>query len=405
MDPKINACLELCGFVLLWFVPSIGLNLFNKWLFNHWLGGFTFPLTATMTHMFCNTMVAWACIRALKIEVPHIEWRNYCLFVVPIGVFTGLDISMTNLSFLLISVSLITVIKSASPFFILIFSFCLGLEHVRANLVAVVLIICAGAAMATTSAVETSGNVLLGSIFVLASSLAGGARWAITQVMLQQKTTNEKMSPLVALYFTAPVCAVCLVPIVVTKELPELFDSKFVSDGTTVLQTLGLLGCGVLMAFSLIIAEYAIISRFSAVTMTLAGVIKELLTIGLGIVLFGDRLSANTIVGAFVIIIGVLYYSHIKWEAQRTATDASASEMREGSAGAYDLVSSELVALDDQEYFLPEDEARSPVHKATKSMVAVGRGIMQSMQSQAVQQKPRQQLEQSDVTKSSFDDI
>ena len=111
------------------------------------------------------------------------SWREYFIYVVPIGLLTGVDISFTNLSFLLLSVSLITIVKSASPFFILLFSVWLGLEALSFRLFGVILVICVGTMIAVSKHVESddAGDVAVGVLLVLTATMASGARWAITQ--------------------------------------------------------------------------------------------------------------------------------------------------------------------------------------------------------------------------------
>lgn len=352
----IKTLLELIGLLSLWFAPSIGLTLLNKWMFNEFHGGFAFPLSATLTHMTCNSLVSFAAMKILQTPEPCFTWRTYFTTVVPIGFFTVLDIGCSNLAFLLLSVSLITIVKSASPFFILIFGFALGLEKVRCSLIMVILCICGGTALATSHALQSDGeDVLLGVSLVLLSCVASGARWAMTQLMLQSGI--EKMSPLTCLRYTAPVCVICLVPVVIFRELSDLSQSKFVTDHIWTLETAGLLLCGVCLSFTLVIAEYAIIARFSAVTMTLSGVVKELLTIWLGTVIYNDEITPRTWLGAFVIICGVLFYSRLKWlqreeDEQDKAADIGGELVLEEGVG-HDLVGTELSPLDEQNFFMP----------------------------------------------------
>jgi len=389
----IKTLLELVGLLSLWFAPSIGLTLLNKWMFNEFHGGFAFPLSATLTHMTCNSLVSFSAMKILQIPEPGFTWRTYFTSVVPIGFFTVLDIGCSNLAFLLLSVSLITIVKSASPFFILIFGFLLGLEKVRLGLIAVILCICGGTALATSHTLEADGaDVSLGVCLVLLSCVSAGARWAMTQLMLQ--SGMEKMSPLTCLRYTAPVCAICLVPVVILRELPDLSQSMFVTNPAWTLQTAGLLLCGVMLSFTLVIAEYAIIARFSAVTMTLSGVIKELFTIFLGTLIYHDTVSVRGWVGAFIIIIGVLFYSRLKWlqrqeEEQEKAANIGGELVLEGGGGD-DLVRTELSPLDDQNFFMPvgapgddffEEEDETAVAAATprkKNILDAGKDFVKA---------------------------
>jgi len=101
--------------------------------------------------------------------------------------------------------------------------------------------------------------------------------------------------------------------------------------------------------------------------MTLSGVIKELITIYLGILIYGDDLSVNTWLGAGVIIVGVLYYSRLKWVQAKTPVPAQGGDGVQGElvlVGGEDLVRFELLpmetelelqleALEDEHFFMP----------------------------------------------------
>ena len=83
---------------------------------------------------------------------------------------------------------------------------------------AVIVVICFGTGLATSHSLSTDGaNVGVGLVLILLSTMAAGARWATTQLMLQKGI--RKMSALEALRYTAPVCTICLIPIVATKAL------------------------------------------------------------------------------------------------------------------------------------------------------------------------------------------
>jgi len=299
--------------------------------------------------MTAQALLARLFIRCVGEEVPTFSWWDYCVVVVPIGICTGVDISCSNMAFLYLSVSMITIIKSAAPFFILLFSFSLGLEAVSKRLVAVVLIICVGTGLATSSAIKAEGkSIALGVFLCLVAIMCAGARWALTQWMMQRGVT--KMSPLVALRYTAPVCAMSVFPAAAWKEMPELFRSGFVSDFGLATQTTFLLSIGMVMAFMLVLAEYYIIHRFSAITLTIAGVIKEMLTIYLSIMFYNDSLHSSTWLGALLIIAAVVYYSYLKTRPDLRGQ----SEMGNiPVGGGTDIVRCELMPLDEEEYFMP----------------------------------------------------
>ena len=60
-------------------------------------------------------------------KVTPLSWGVYLKQAVPIGAATGLDIMLSNLSFLYVSVHFYTIAKSGCVVWVLLFSLCLGL--------------------------------------------------------------------------------------------------------------------------------------------------------------------------------------------------------------------------------------------------------------------------------------
>ena len=68
---------------------------------------------------------------------------------VPIGVSTSMDILLSNLSFLFVSVSFYTITKSSSLIWIMIWSFIFKLETISLNLIGVILFFSVGVVLSS----------------------------------------------------------------------------------------------------------------------------------------------------------------------------------------------------------------------------------------------------------------
>merc|ERR1711985_148743 len=66
------------------------------------------------------------------------------------------------------------------------------------------------------------------------------------------------------------------------------------------------------VAFVMVLAEFVLVGETSAVTFTVAGSLKELLTVFAGVVIFGDKISAVNGAGLGILIIGVVLYNRYK---------------------------------------------------------------------------------------------
>ena len=84
---------------------------------------------------------------------------------------------------------------------------------------------------------------------------------------------------------------------------------------------LGLLG-GVL-AVSMILCEFSLILRASAIILMIGGVIKELVTITIGVTFFQDKLNLLNSVGVFIVFCGVASYK-VVFHLQKKQLQAAA---------------------------------------------------------------------------------
>lgn len=106
-QPNRRIChfMQLVSHICLWYLFSVGLTLYNKWLFA--VFGFKFPLLTTAYHFCLKWPLArlgmWVlCIPALPLSRPLI---GIWLRVVPTGATTALDVALSNLSLLYITVT------------------------------------------------------------------------------------------------------------------------------------------------------------------------------------------------------------------------------------------------------------------------------------------------------------
>ena len=80
---------------------------------------------------------------------------------------------------------------------------------------------------------------------------------------------------------------------------------------------LGLIG-GVI-AVSMILCEFWLILRASALILMIGGVIKELTTISIGVLVFKDRLNLLNSIGVCIVFTGVLSYKYVFHMQKREA--------------------------------------------------------------------------------------
>ncbi|GAB5029659.1 solute carrier family 35 member c2 [Nannochloropsis oceanica] len=179
---------RISKYVLSWYIISISFTLCNKWVLRYWHGdGFPFPIFVTAMHMtikFCLTRVInRCCIRPERRVRPLPLWTSL-RGPIPIGVLTGVDVVLSNLSFMFISVTFYTILKSGALIWILIWAVIMRLEPLTMEIVAICVLVSMGVSLASYGEASFS---LVGFILVTAACASSGLRWALTQVMLEGK--------------------------------------------------------------------------------------------------------------------------------------------------------------------------------------------------------------------------
>ncbi|XP_030624518.1 solute carrier family 35 member C2 [Chanos chanos] len=303
--------LRTVGLVLFYYVFSIGITFYNKWLTQD----FHFPLFMTLVHLvviFCLSTIT-RCAMQLWTGKPRVTigWKDYFYKVAPTALASALDIGLSNWSFLFITISLYTMTKSSAVLFILFFSLIFKLEEPNPFLILVVLLISVGLFMFTLKSTQFN---LEGFIMVLLASFIGGIRWTLTQ-LLMQKAELGLQNPVDTMYHLQPIMFLGLLPLFIYNEglnltkSDELFHPK---EYSTLVPILLSLAGGGLLAFGLGFSEFLLVSRTSSLTLSIAGIFKEVCTLLLAVEFMKDKMSAVNWLGFVVCLSGISLHVGLK---------------------------------------------------------------------------------------------
>ncbi|XP_023052870.1 solute carrier family 35 member C2 isoform X4 [Piliocolobus tephrosceles] len=278
------------GLVLLYYCFSIGITFYNKWLTK----SFHFPLFMTMLHLAVIFLFS-ALSRALVQCSSHrarvvLSWADYLRRVAPTALATALDVGLSNWSFLYVTVSLYTMTKSSAVLFILIFSLIFKLEEL-----------------------STQFNVE-GFALVLGASFIGGIRWTLTQMLLQ-KAELGLQNPIDTMFHLQPLMFLGLFPLFAVFEGLHLSTSEKIfrfQDTGLLLRVLGSLFLGGILAFGLGFSEFLLVSRTSSLTLSIAGIFKEVCTLLLAAHLLGDQISLLNWLGFVLCLSGISLHVALK---------------------------------------------------------------------------------------------
>ena len=341
--PKLVKCAFL---TLCWFGLSTALAMYNKVLFGARKGGFPAPLLLTSVQFAMQWMLASLILKYVAPSLrPRraVDWNVFTKHVAPVGVAMGLDIGLSNLSLVHVTVSFYTLAKTSSILFLLAFAFAIGVEPVSLRLTAAVLLLCLGEVLTVRG--ETQFNAL-GAALCFAAAAASGVRWVLSQRVLHSSVKNKNNrknnlkntgglrkshgmhNPPVMLRVMMPVMCVVVFFFSCFKERwwATLPGSAWGSSSFDIFFDLLVTLFGALMALCMSMAEFELVKETSAVTVSVIGAGKDVFTVLCAVLVFRDGFGAENFFGLVFVVAGIGAYNWHKAQSlreQRERTEAA----------------------------------------------------------------------------------
>ncbi|KAJ0971471.1 hypothetical protein J5N97_019430 [Dioscorea zingiberensis] len=337
--------IKIIFFILTWYTFSTCLTLYNKILLGHHMGNFPAPLLMNTIHFALQAALSNVIIRFQSKKSENstlMSWRDYFVVVVPTALATALDINLSNASLVSISVTFATMCKSAAPIFLLLFAFAFRLESPSFKLFGIILVISSGVLLSVSKDTEFE---LWGFVLVMLAAVMSGFRWCMTQILLQKESYGLK-DPIKLMSTVTPLmAAVTLVLSLVVDPWHDLKISNYFNSSWHVTKSSLLMLLGGALAFSMVLTEYILVSMTSSVTVTIAGVVKEAVTILVAVLYFHDRFTWLKGIGLLIIMVGVglfNWYKYLKLKGRHPTETEEKSSPISNLPGKY-------VVLDDLE--------------------------------------------------------
>lgn len=204
--------------------------------------------------------------------------------------------------------------KSSSLAFVLIFAFLFRLETPTWRLVTIIATMTIGVVLMVFGEVEFK---LGGFILVISAAFFSGFRWGLTQILLLRHPATS--NPFSSIFFLTPVMFLTLFGLAIPVEgFGPLFEGLRVlsQEWGIVLTPFFLLfpGC---IAFLMTAAEFALLQRTSVVTLSIAGIFKEVVTIGAASIVFDDKLTVVNFIGLITTLGAIAAYNYVKISKMR----------------------------------------------------------------------------------------
>ena len=420
--------LHTCICLIVWFTASIFIAFSSKYLLSN--VDFHYPFFLAFCTNSGVAIIAFIITRLPKLRQPPIPRRTYLCNVVPLGIATMLDIGFSNWSLMFLQVSMHTILKGSAPLFVLLCGLLLRVEAPSCRTPIAILLIVGGLSLVVCDRLALPDRPL-GLLLGVISVSFTGMRWALTQLLMRgsehaatasstpaassasaagssdrdesstESTTARSTSapssssrradvapadthatpeaprsapprkrtthPLNTMLNTMPVIA-CGAFVCVLLLERQVFATlgEFAAAGTLAWLLLYILVLW-LLVFALVLAEFQLVLLTSSLTVSVFGVIKEIVTV-LAAVVAGDHLSAANVLGIALCLLGNLAYF------TRRATEQPATPAADKEAPSIALTSADAARPADVSSLEIAVPARVSleVHEESTTMTSAG---------------------------------
>lgn len=291
--------------ILGWYVSSSLLIGSNKVLFD--LLNVDIPLLITFIHF---SLIAFGLV-ALKAKFPNLIGETqvsssvFVRSILPLAALTVGDVGLSNMAYSRLPISVMTVIKSSAPVCIYIAGVLMGVEkfRVRTSLICFVIAVSVASAVPARNKEDSDAHYeyISGVVMVSLAVLCTSMRWVFVQRI------TRFFTPMQLLYLTQPVSALILLPFALIIDCDAAM-AHLSASGSFLLPTALILGSAV-AAMGVLISEYKIVHATTSLTLAIAGIGKEILTLCLSVVCFSESFTFRQIVAVCVSIVGILMYA------------------------------------------------------------------------------------------------
>nr|GMD84207.1 probable sugar phosphate/phosphate translocator At3g14410 [Ipomoea batatas] len=349
------------AYILLYIALSSGQIFFNKWVLSSKEINFPYPLALTLLHMVFSSVACFLLTKVFKIMKvePGMTLEIYIWSVIPIGAMFAMTLWLGNTAYLYISVSFAQMLKAIMPVAVFILGVAAGLEVMSCRMLLIMSIISFGVLVASYGEININW---IGVVYQMGGVVGEALRLIFMEILVKRK--GLKLNPISVMYYVSPCrhafyflkayyqfslsCSVFLLFVCIDYHvlLQELFSMitessfqysaicllvpwiflekpKMEAQETWSFQPL-ILSLNSLCTFALNLSVFLVISHTSALTIRVAGVVKDWVVVLLSALIFADtKLTLINIFGYAIAIAGVAAYNNykLKKEASRTSTN------------------------------------------------------------------------------------
>jgi drug/metabolite transporter (DMT)-like permease len=273
---------------------------FFKWY------SFTFPITLSLIHMVCSSVGSYFVMRASGIRMQSLSGAENIPIVLFSVLFTA-NIVVGNSALRWVNVSLVQVVRSLIPGITMVLSTrLLGKSYTR-QYYYIIGLVCFGVTIASLGEVEFNA---LGFSLTLLVCFLSSLKSVMTNKFLVGKLQFHPFELLFRMSSLASIQMAIVGWWLESEDVGEWWSVVSDEEGSIDPQAFGLaLAANGAMAFLLNYSNFMTTKKTSALTVTVAGNVKHILTIVLSIVVFQNPISFMNGLGTVITLVGAILYS------------------------------------------------------------------------------------------------
>ncbi|PJF17959.1 hypothetical protein PSACC_02248 [Paramicrosporidium saccamoebae] len=324
--------------IFFYFAANLLLTLHNKWVLSSL--HFNFPWTLTALHISVSGIGSYLLLvflyRIQPSELDHKAWTKLLLF----SALYAANIAISNVSLAYVSLAFHQLIRSATPAFTVLLELVLFRKTRTLRIYCALLPVVLGICMATVDEFSDISFTVTGLCLTLLGVILSCVKGIITNVLM---VGPLRLHPLDLIWRMAlPSVLQCLVYGSIFGELqalPRFFKAVDVGGTTMNTAVADKLLINGLLALWLNWVSFTANKKTSALTMTVAGNIKQALSVVLAIYIFDSRITSLNFVGVVIALSGGTCYESFR-EQQRTIRDKSSNDQPHSNLGlnSYSIV-------------------------------------------------------------------
>uniref|UniRef100_J3MQ56 Sugar phosphate transporter domain-containing protein n=1 Tax=Oryza brachyantha TaxID=4533 RepID=J3MQ56_ORYBR len=320
--------------LLFYIAISSGQIFFNKWVLSSKEINFPYPVALTLLHMVFSSVVCFTITKVFKIVKIEEGMTTdiYISSVIPIGAMFAMTLWLGNSAYLYISVAFAQMLKAIMPVAVFLLGAAFGLEEMSCKMLAIMSVISVGVIVASFGEITISW---VGVVYQMGGVVAEALRLIFIEIFLKKK--GVRLNLISMMYYVSPCSALCLFIPWLFLEKPKMDESVSWNFPPFTL----FLNC--MCTFILNLSVFLVISRTSALTARVTGVVRDWTVVLLSAAIFADtQLTFINIIGYAIAIAGVVAYNNHKLKVKPQGNEPQGTDNKVNPGSPQDVETSSI---------------------------------------------------------------